>query len=167
MRMLCIWWVVLSIPVLHGYTSTHVKASETESAIKGVCLLPTLLKITQWKRINNISVTVGSIKVVLQLFCSQDCFIKWKFGKCQNRKRDIIQPSIYRILPKVNQVIYTLDKLCMPNMILAQAVPQIHAFCSKGSIWLQCKSWKRGKKNRGQLIFMLIPYTALNFKCDL
>ena len=36
-------------------------------------------------------------------------------------KRDIIQPNINRILPKVNQVIYTLDTIYEPNiMILAQ-----------------------------------------------
>ena len=34
----------------------------------------------------------------------------------------------YRILPKVNQVIYALDTICVPNiMILAQAVLQL--FC--------------------------------------
>ena len=41
-------------------------------------------------------------------------------------KREIIQPNIYRILPKVNQVIHTLDTICVPNiMILAHAVLQI------------------------------------------
>ena len=41
----------------------------------------------------------------------------------QNRKREIIQPNVYRILPKVNQVIYTLDIICEPNiMILAEVV---------------------------------------------
>ena len=43
--------------------------------------------------------------------------------------------NIYRILPKVNQIIYTLDTISEPNiMILAQAVLQI--FCSEGSIAL-------------------------------
>ena len=38
-------------------------------------------------------------------------------------------------LPKVNQVIYTLDKIRVPNiMVLAQAVFQI--FCWQGSIGL-------------------------------
>ena len=45
-------------------------------------------------------------------------------------EREINQPNTctYRILSKVNQDIYTLDKICVPNiMILAQAVLQI--FC--------------------------------------
>ena len=57
--------------------------------------------------------------------------------KCQKRTRDIIQPNIYRILPKVNQVIYTLDTICMPNiMILVQAVLKI--------LWVKYLSLKRG-----------------------
>ena len=47
----------------------------------------------------------------------QGCFniTKWT--------RDIIQPNIDRILPKVNQVIYTLETTCMLNiMTLAQVV---------------------------------------------
>ena len=41
-------------------------------------------------------------------------------------KREIIQSWIYRILPKVNQVIYTLDTICDPNiMTFAQAVLEI------------------------------------------
>ena len=48
------------------------------------------------------------------------------YTKCQSRKREIIQSNIDRILPKVNQVIYTLDTICKLNiMILAQAVLQI------------------------------------------
>ena len=50
-------------------------------------------------------------------------------------KREIIQSWIYRILPKVNQVIYTLDTICDPNiMTLAQAV--LEKFCSQASIGL-------------------------------
>ena len=42
---------------------------------------------------------------------------------------------MYTILPKVNQVIYTLDTICEPNiMILAHAVLQI--FCWQDSIGL-------------------------------
>ena len=38
-------------------------------------------------------------------------------------KREIIQSWIYRILPKVNQVIYTLNTICDSNiMTLVQAV---------------------------------------------
>ena len=41
----------------------------------------------------------------------------------QSWEREIIQPNIYRILLKVNQVIYILDILCMPNiMIKAEGV---------------------------------------------
>ena len=63
------------------------------------------------------------------------------YTECQNRKRDII-PPIYRILPKVNQVIYTSDTICRPNiMILAQGVLQI--FCSQGHLWVKRLSLKR------------------------
>ena len=63
--------------------------------------------------------------------------------KCQNWKRDIIQPVIYRILPKANHMIYTLYTICMANiMILAQGVLQI--FCSQGPLWVKCHSLKRG-----------------------
>ena len=80
-------------------------------------------------------------QMLLQIFCSQGCFT------IQNasQKRGIIQPNIYRILLKVNQVMYTLDPIYMPNiMILAQAVLQI--FCSQCSIRLQCKSRKNSQK---------------------
>ena len=50
-------------------------------------------------------------------------------------KREIIQSLIYRILPKVDQVIYTLDTIYDSNiMTLAQAVLEI--FCSQASIGL-------------------------------
>ena len=61
------------------------------------------------------------------------------YTKCQSRKRKIIKSNCFGILPKVNQVIYTLDTICEPNiMILAQAVLDI--FCSQGSIGLQWES---------------------------
>ena len=67
------------------------------------------------------------------------------YTKCQTWKREIIQPNINRILPKVNQVIYTLDTICELNiMILAQAVLQI--FCWQVSIGLQWKRLKNGRK---------------------
>ena len=48
--------------------------------------------------------------------------------RCQSRKRGIIQSNSYGNLPKVHQVIYTLDTICVPNiMILAQAALQV--FC--------------------------------------
>ena len=64
------------------------------------------------------------------------------FTKCQSRKREKSQPNSYRILPKVNQVIYAKGKIYMPNiMILAQVVIQI--FCWQDFIGLQCISQKR------------------------
>ena len=42
------------------------------------------------------------------------------YTKCQSWKRQIIQSIIYRIMPKINQVSYTLDTICELNfMILA------------------------------------------------
>ena len=77
-------------------------------------------------------------QAVLQVFCWQDCFTT----RNASLKREIIQSNIYTILPKVNQVIYTLDTMCMPNfMILSQAVLQI--FCWQGPLWVKCLSWKR------------------------
>ena len=57
------------------------------------------------------------------------------YTKCQSWKREIIQSNSYRILPKVNQVIYTLDTMCIPKiMIITQAVLQI--FCWQGPLWV-------------------------------
>ena len=68
--------------------------------------------------------------------------IRFHRVQCINQKRKIIQSNIYRVLPKVNQVIYTLDTFCMPNtMTLAQAVLQI--FCSQGPPCVKCLSLKR------------------------
>ena len=68
------------------------------------------------------------------------CSIPLEESPC--RKRKIIHSNIYRILPKVNQVIYTLDTICMPNiMTLAQAILQI--FCSQGPLWVKNLSLKR------------------------
>ena len=64
------------------------------------------------------------VPALLQLFFQQDCFTI----KNASRKREIIKSNIYRTLSKVNQVIYTLNTMCLPNfMILSQAVLQI--FC--------------------------------------
>ena len=66
-----------------------------------------------------------------------------KSEKGDNSANYWIQSNIDRILPKVNQVIYTLDTICEPDiMILAQAVLQL--FCRQGSIGLQYISRKRG-----------------------
>ena len=78
-------------------------------------------------------------QAVLQIFCSQGCFTTQN----DSWKREIIQSNLYRVLPEVNQVIYTLDTFCMPNtMTLAQAVLQI--CCSQGPLWVTCLSPKRG-----------------------
>ena len=43
---------------------------------------------------------------VIQIFC-------WQGLQCLNQKKEIIQPNIHRFLRKVNQVIYTLDTICV------------------------------------------------------
>ena len=50
-----------------------------------------------------------NICLPLKITWKQDCFTQ------QNAKseREITQPNIYKILSKVNQVIYTLDTMCM------------------------------------------------------
>ena len=68
------------------------------------------------------------------------CSIPLEESPC--RKREIIHSNLYKILPKVNQVIYTLDTICMPNMTLAPVVLQI--FSSQGPLWVKCLSLKRG-----------------------
>ena len=78
-------------------------------------------------------------QTVLQIFSSQGLLY---YTKCQSQKREIIQSNIYRILPHVNQVIYSFGTICEPNiMILAQAVLEI--FCSQGPLWVKCLSLKR------------------------
>ena len=61
-------------------------------------------------------------QAVLEIFCSQaSTGLLWV-----KRKREIIQSWILEILPKVDQVIYTLDTVCDPNIkTLAQAVLEI------------------------------------------
>ena len=70
-------------------------------------------------------------------------------------------------MPKVNQVTYTFETICKPNiMTLAQAVLEI--FCSQGSIDFQWESrknvekglqlTKKKKKICVRLIFVLIPH---------
>ena len=59
----------------------------------------------------------------------------------KSQKREIIQSNIYRILPKDNQVMHTLDTICKPSMILAQVVLEI--FCSQGLLRVKCLSPKR------------------------
>ena len=55
--------------------------------------------------------------------------------RCQGQKRGIIQSNIYRNLPKVNQVMYTVHTICVPNiMILSQ---MLQMFCWHGSIGLK------------------------------
>ena len=75
-------------------------------------------------------------QVVLRIFC-----VACPHKMTKSEKGD--NSNIYRILPKVNQVIYTLDTFCMPNiMTLAQAILEI--FCSQCPLWVKCVSEKRG-----------------------
>ena len=98
-------------------------------------------------KVNQVIYTIGTVcipnimiltQAVIQIFCWQS-----SIGlQCIKRKREIIQPNIHRILPKVNQVIYTMATVYIPNiMILTQAVLQI--FCWQSSIGLQCIKRKR------------------------
>ena len=84
-------------------------------------------------------------QVVLHIFCTTTLLY---YTKCQSRKRRIIQSNNFGTLPKVNQVIYTLGRICEQSiMILAQAVLEI--FCSQGSIGLQRESRKKKRRKRG------------------
>ena len=38
--------------------------------------------------------------------------------RCQSQRRGIIQSNIYKNLPKVNQVIYTIGTVCVPNITI-------------------------------------------------
>ena len=70
-------------------------------------------------------------QAVLEKLCSQ-ASIRFLLEKS---KREIIQSLIYRILPKINQVIYTLYTICDPNiMTLAQVV--LEMFRPQASIGL-------------------------------
>ena len=62
------------------------------------------------------------------------------YTKYKNQKRDIIKPNIYIIIPKVIQVIYTLDTMRMQNiMILAQWVLQIWTASSEFGTYRICE----------------------------
>ena len=68
------------------------------------------------------------------------------YTKCQSRKRELIQPNIYRTLTKFNQFICTLHTIGIPNgIILAQRVLQI--FCTQGPLWLKYLSLIKGQSN--------------------
>ena len=90
---------------------------------------------------------------------SQGCFTTQN----ASQKREIIQSNIHRILPKVNQVIYSLDTIYEPNsMILAQAVRQI--FCSQGPLRVKCLSLKRGIILSNY--FMILSQVVLQIFCS-
>ena len=74
---------------------------------------------------------------VPQIFCSQgNLTIQNKTEKGDNSVKYL------QNFAKINQVIYTLDTICMPNiMTLAQAVLQIF---SQDPLWVKCLSPKRG-----------------------
>ena len=87
------------------------------------------------------------------------------YTKCQSQKREIIQSNIYRILPKGNQVIYTLDTISEPNsMILAQAVLKI--FCPKRSQERGITLQKQVQRKRKKYVFAYFSclFHILNFK---
>ena len=94
-----------------------------------------LQKVNQVIYIMYLNCTIDAIvlaQAVFQVFGWQDCFT---IRNAKVRKWRVIQSYIYRILPKVNQVIYTLNKICEPNIIIrAQAVLQL--LCWQGSIGL-------------------------------
>ena len=79
----------------------------------------------------------------------------WKSEKGDN----LVKYSyIYRILPKVNQVIYTLDTICEPNMMILRYF--VHKVPYYGLQWESkkgaqlCNDKSDGKeKNKGLLIF--------------
>ena len=52
-------------------------------------------------------------------------------------EKEIIQSWILGILSKVDQVIYTLETICGPN-IKTMAQPVLEIFCPQASIGLQC-----------------------------
>ena len=68
-------------------------------------------------------------QAVLQMYFVDNIALLYKMpksGKARGGGGGIIQPNIYRILPNVDQVIYTLGTIYISNiMILAQAVFQI------------------------------------------
>ena len=71
--------------------------------------------------------------------------------------RDLILPNIYRFLPNVNQVIYTLDTINMPNiMTLAQGVLKIY-------------EQAQGSPGVGRNTFLSSPHLCfiIVFICDL
>ena len=88
-------------------------------------------------------ILVSNIMILAQAFLQIFCWQGLLWVKCLSLKREIIQSNIHRILRKVNQVIYTLDTICVSNIIiLAQAVLQI--LCWHGPLWVKCLSLKRG-----------------------
>ena len=115
----------------------HLKIIDTSSKFYGIC-----------PKVYQVNYTVGAIcmanimilaQAVLQIFCSQS--ILWVH--CLSLKREIILSNVHRILWKVNQIIYTLDTICMAIVpILAQAI--LHIFCSQCPLWVQCLCLKRG-----------------------
>ena len=78
-------------------------------------------------------------QAVLQIFCWQSCFTT---QNAKVEKKEIIQSTIYWILLIVNQVIFTLDTICEPN-IMTLAHPVLQIFCSQGPLWVKYLSLKR------------------------
>ena len=79
-------------------------------------------------------------QVVPQIFVHKVAF---SHKTTKTEKGDNSVKYLEKILPNVNQVIYTLNKICLLNiMTLAQAV--LHIFCSQSPLWVKCLSPKRG-----------------------
>ena len=76
-------------------------------------------------------------------------------------KKKKTSSKLHGICPKGNQVIYTLDTICMPNIkILAQAVLQI--VCSQGPLGLLEKGNNSAKYSQQFMKFNPIIYIMLS-----
>ena len=113
-------------------------------------------------------------QAVFEIFCSQ-ASIWVMISKTEKGDNSFM---ILGILPKVNQVIYTLDTICAPNIkTVAQVVLEI--FCSQSSIGLQCnenENFEKGnnsamtnlmdkKKITGLLNFHTLPTYQISSSC--
>ena len=107
-----------------------------------------VIDLQNFTKVNQVIYTLDTIcdpniltlaQALLEIFCSQASL---GYDEKRKRKREIIESLIYIILPKVNQVIYTLDTIYDSNiMTLAQAVLEI--FCSQASIGSYLEKRKR------------------------
>ena len=68
------------------------------------------------------------------------------YTKCQSQKREIIQSNICSILSKVNQVIYIMDTICEPNIMIHRLTMGKSKKRRKWTITLQRQVWRKRKK---------------------